>query len=246
MQIMVWAVIWITSIKIWYISNIFGGIIDLETYFFILFWVKVYLIPLAFTIIWYVLIFNALNWSDGVPWLTSWISTVSFFIIFLLSYILFVNDTYLWGIKNAEFTMNISLILLGTLLVFFFFDSREKLLMWDSWTMFLGFMLASLAIIAGWKVATILSVFGIYVIDAFYVIYNRIKNKKSPMNKDTTHLHHRLLNYWFSAKQVIAFVVVVALSFWVSALFLDKIWKIIVFVIIFLVVVWIDRRYKKD
>jgi UDP-N-acetylmuramyl pentapeptide phosphotransferase/UDP-N-acetylglucosamine-1-phosphate transferase len=48
--------------------------------------------------------------------------------------------------------------------------------------MFLGFMLASLAIISGGKIATVLVVFGIYSIDAIYVILNRLKNKKSPFS----------------------------------------------------------------
>lgn len=42
--------------------------------------------------------------------------------------------------------------------------------MWDSGTMFLGFMLATLAIISGWKIATVLAVFGIYAVDAIYVV----------------------------------------------------------------------------
>jgi len=40
--------------------------------------------------------------------------------------------------------------------------------------MFLGFMLATLAIISGGKIATVLAVFGIYAVDAIYVIFRRI------------------------------------------------------------------------
>jgi len=58
-QIIIWATIWITSIKIWYISNIFGWVINLETFHFEIFWQLIYIIPLIFTIIWYVFIFNA-------------------------------------------------------------------------------------------------------------------------------------------------------------------------------------------
>ena len=36
-QIIIWAIIGITSIKIWYVSNIFWWIIDLETYSFVVF-----------------------------------------------------------------------------------------------------------------------------------------------------------------------------------------------------------------
>jgi len=42
-------------------------------------------------------------------------------------------------------------------------------------------MLASLAIISGGKIATVLVVFGIYTVDAIYVVFRRLYNKKNPM-----------------------------------------------------------------
>jgi UDP-N-acetylmuramyl pentapeptide phosphotransferase/UDP-N-acetylglucosamine-1-phosphate transferase len=48
--------------------------------------------------------------------------------------------------------------------------------------MFLAFMLSSLAIISGGKIATVLVVFGIYSVDALYVIFHRLKNKKNPLS----------------------------------------------------------------
>jgi len=113
--------------------------------------------------------------------------------------------------------------------------------MGDSWTMFLWFMLASLAIISGWKIATVLVVFWVYVVDAVYVIIRRIYNKKSPLSWDFTHLHHRLLDIWLSKKQVLIVIFSLSFIFWVTALFLDKTWKIIVFVIIIFVVIFINE-----
>ncbi|MDR3150821.1 MAG: hypothetical protein LBU14_04420 [Candidatus Peribacteria bacterium] len=57
---------------------------NLETYNFTLLNHTIYIIPLIFTIIWYVFIFNALNWSDGIQGNTSGLSIISFFILFLL------------------------------------------------------------------------------------------------------------------------------------------------------------------
>jgi UDP-GlcNAc:undecaprenyl-phosphate GlcNAc-1-phosphate transferase len=117
-------------------------------------------------------------------------------------------------------------------------------LMWDSWTMFLWFMLASLAIIAWWKIATVLVVFGIYAVDTIYVILRRIYNWKNPMQWDFTHLHHRLLDLWLTKKQVLFVIFSLSFFFGISALFLDKIWKIIVFVIIIFVVIFINEIIK--
>lgn len=240
-QIIIGATIWITSIKIWYVSNIFGGIINLETYNIDILWQTIYLIPLVFTIIWYVFIFNALNWTDWIGWNTSWLSIISFLILFLLWIILFNQDDYSWWIENAEFIMKTTLILLSILLPFWYFDFNTKILMWDSWTMFLWFMLATLAIISGWKIATVLVVFGIYSVDAIYVIIKRLINKKNPLKWDFTHLHHRLLDLWLTKKQVLYTVYSLSFFFWISALFLEKEGKIIVFMIIVFIVVFINK-----
>ncbi len=240
-QIIIWSIIWITSIKIWYISNIFGWIINLETYHFNIFWQTIYTIPLWFTIIWYVFIFNALNWTDWISWNTSWLSIISFGILFLLWVILYNRDNYYWGIENAIFIMKICLILVGILIPFWYFDIKEKILMWDSWTMFLGFMLATLAIIAWGKIATVLVVFGIYSVDAVYVIFKRLINKKNPLSWDFTHLHHRLLKIWMTKKWVLMLVYSLSFLFGLTWLFLDRTWKIIVFWIIVIIVVFINR-----
>lgn len=240
-QILIWAIIWITSIKIWYISNIFGGIINLETFFVEIFALKIYIIPLIFTILWYVFIFNALNWTDGIQWNTSWISIISFFILFLLGLILYSRDQYIWGIQNAEFVMNISIILVWILIPFWYFDFHKKILMWDSGTMFLWFMLATLAIIAWWKIATVLVVFWIYTVDAVYVLVKRLLNKKNPLEWDFSHLHHRLLDIWLSKKQVLYLIYSLSLFFWLTALFLNTSGKIIVFWIIVVVVIFINK-----
>lgn len=241
LQILIWAVIWVTSIKIGYISNIFWWIANLETYYFQVFEYTIYVIPLFFTILWYVFVFNALNWTDWIQWNTSWLSIISFFILFLLWVILFWRDDYELWVKNAEFIMWISLILVWILIPFWWFDVKEKILMWDSGTMFLWFMLATLAIIAGWKIATVLVVFWIYSVDAVYVIIKRILNKKNPLEWDFTHLHHRLLDIWLTKNKVLWLVYSLSFLFWLTALFLDKTGKIIVFGIIVVVVVFINK-----
>lgn len=240
-QILVWAIIGITSIKIWYVSNIFGGIIDLETYFIELFHLKIYLIPLLFTIIWYVFVFNAFNWADGIEWNTSWLGIISFFVLFLLGLMLFARDEYQWWIENAIFIIQLSIILVAIILPFWYYDIREKILMWDSGTMFLGFMLATLAIIAWGKIATVLVVFGIYSVDAVYVIARRLYNRKNPLKWDFTHLHHRLLDIWLTKRQVLYTVYSLSFLFGITALFLDKVGKIIVFIVIVVIVVFMNK-----
>jgi UDP-GlcNAc:undecaprenyl-phosphate GlcNAc-1-phosphate transferase len=240
-QIIIGTIIWISSIKIGYISNIFWGIVNLETYHFEIFHHTIYTIPLIFTILWYVFIFNALNWTDWISGNTSGLSLISFFILFLLWVILFYKDDYIGGVINADFIMKTCIILVGVILPFWFLDVKEKILMWDSGTMFLGFMLATLAIIAWGKIATVLVVFWIYSVDAVYVIIRRILNKKNPLKGDFTHLHHRLGDIGLNKKQILSLVYALSFFFWLTALFLDKVGKMIVFGIIVVIVIFINK-----
>ena len=146
---------------------------------------------------------------------------------------------------NSKFIMSMSIILVWIIIPFWLYDVKEKVLMWDSWTMFLAFMLASLSIISGWKIATVLIVFWIYAVDAIYVILRRLYNKKSPLKWDFTHLHHRLLDLWMTKNQVLIFVYSFSFLFWLIGLFLNKLWKIIIFVFIVFFVIFINRIIHK-
>ena len=247
-QIVIGATIGITSIKIGYVSNIFGWVIELETLSALIAGKEIFIIPLIFTIIWYVFVFNALNWTDGIQGNTSGLSLICFLVIFMLGLKLYLTDDYTGWLQNAEFIMQMSIILVWILIPFFYFDYREKILMWDSGTMFLGFMLATLAIISGGKIATVLAVFGIYAVDAVYVVARRVICGKNPLSGDFTHLHHRLQDIGFSKNQILTLVFSLSFFFWVTALFLDKTWKIVVFAIIAVFVVFLSHileRVKK-
>ncbi len=239
-QIAIGAIIGITSIKIGYVSSVFWGVIDLETHYIMAGDLKIYTVPLLFTIAWYVFVFNALNWSDGIEWNTSGLALISFFIIFLLGLKLFYTDEGSALKDNAEFIMQMSIVLVGILIPFWYYDFHEKILMWDSWTMFLGFMLATIAIIAGWKIATVLVVFWVYFVDALYVVSRRVANGKNPLKWDFTHIHHRLMDIGVPKKQVLLMMYGLSFIAGITALFLDKSGKITVFVIIAISVVFLS------
>lgn len=238
-QIIIWFIIWFTSIKIWYLANIFWQNIDLERYFIYFFDYKLHIVSIIFTTIWYVFIFNSLNWTDWIPWNTAFLSIMCFLIIFLLWVKLYLIDDIVFSL-NSYYIISLSLILIWILIPFFYFDYKEKILMWDSGTMFLWFMLASFGIVYWWKIATVFIVFWIYIIDAIYVLIKRIINKKNPFIWDNTHLHHRLMNIWLNQKQIVFFVWISSFLFGFFSLFLDKIWKIILFIFIIFYVLFIN------
>jgi len=242
MQIWIWAIIWITSIKIWYISNIFGWVINLSQYFLQWWEYKIYIIPLFFTILWYVLVFNSINWSDSIPWLTSWLVGTSLIVILVLTVKLYFSDIVEVSRENGEFVLLILALIIPSLLIFWIFDVQKKFLIWDSGTMFLAFLIATLAIISWWKIATVATVLGMYIIDSFYVILMRLYHKKNPLKWDTIHhLHFRLAKLGFSQVFIRNLVYSLSFMFWISAIFLDKFWKMMIFFIMVIIVFFVTK-----
>lgn len=165
-------------------TNVFGGIIQLDQFSYLRFsfgQFTIYLLPLALTCIWYVLVMNAINWSDNGRAMTSSVSLVTLVILAGLSVKLYLTDTTLASQNNSLFVLSFLTILIPTLFVFWRFDVRRACIVGDAGTMFLGFMIATLSIVSGGKIATASIVLGIYFIDAFYVILGRIRAGKNPM-----------------------------------------------------------------
>jgi UDP-GlcNAc:undecaprenyl-phosphate/decaprenyl-phosphate GlcNAc-1-phosphate transferase len=178
MQIGVGIVIGITSIKISYISGGFGEIVWLDEYFFRFLLgeqvITIYYIPLLITTLWYILVFNSVNFSDGIPGLTGGFSLISFIILGFLAIKLYLTDTTLASQENSQFILIILAVLVPITLLVTRLDIKRLGIMGDSGTIILGFFIATLSIIAGGKIATAMSVLGIYLIDFIYVIGVRL------------------------------------------------------------------------
>lgn len=150
-----------------------------------------YLVPILVTITWYVLVMNAINWSDNGRAMTSSVSLVTCIVLALLCIKLFITDGQT-ARNNSLFVLSFLTIFIPTLFVFWRFDVKRACIVGDAGTMFLGFLIATLSLVSGGKMATASIVLGIYFVDAFYVILTRLRSGKNPMKGDLTHLHHRM------------------------------------------------------
>ncbi len=124
-------------------------------------------------------------------------------------------------------------------LAFWFFDFYPpKIIIGDSGSMFFGLLLAVLAIFSGGKIATAFLILGFPIMDAIYVVIHRLYNKQAPWkggewdkHRKAVHLHHRLLDFGLTERQVLCCIYALAASFGISALFLDtqgKFWAIVI------------------
>jgi len=161
------------------------------------------------TVFWIVLMINTLNFLDGLDGLASGISVIAAICIFFLSLSL--------GQPAAAL---LAMIFAGSVIGFIPWNfNPAKIFMGDSGSMFLGYMLAVLAIISGGKVATAFLVLGIPVLDVIWVALRRIFTGSSPFKADKFHLHHRLIDVGLSQRQAVLILYLISAVFGSVAVF---------------------------
>lgn len=190
-----------------------------------------------FTIVWIVVLVNSVNWLDGINGLASGVGLIAAFALFFLS--------SRPGFHEVDQTPVIimSIALAGIFTVFFAFDFYPaKMLMGDSGSMFLGFILAVLSIFSGGKVATAFLILGFPLLDAFWVVIQRIFHGRAPWSgKDKLHLHDKLLSQGWSTRHILYLIYCLAAVFGFSALFLGPLGKFVaitIMLVIMLTMIW--------
>ncbi|MBT3865086.1 undecaprenyl/decaprenyl-phosphate alpha-N-acetylglucosaminyl 1-phosphate transferase [Candidatus Peregrinibacteria bacterium] len=218
-QICAAALLVLFGVGILSISNPLGGAIVLDAWnlefsiFDMRFFVPIF--GAIFTIIWMVLITNTMNFLDGIGGLTSGVTFIAGLTIFFLS----TRAGLHADLVSQETVAVLALILAFVSFAFLMFDfPKSKILMGDTGSTFLGFMLAALAIFSGGKVATAFLVLGVPILDVGWVVLRRLFEGKKPWQGDLTHLHHRLLELGFKEASVLAILYCLSLVFGVLAI----------------------------
>ncbi|GEM_PF-241135 len=150
-----------------------------------------------FIIFWLIGLINAVNWLDGSDGLLSVIGILSLLAVFWISLRPEVNQPTL---------AIISLVGIGSFLGFLIFNfPPAKIEAGTSGSYFVGFLLASLAIMAGTKIATTMIILILPVTDFIWVIIERLKSGQSIFKRDDKkrHLHYKLLSLGFSPRQIL-------------------------------------------
>lgn len=222
------------GIGIAYITHPLGGIIHLDQPQIQLWmwgkWRTIWVLSDLFALLWIVWCMNMLNWSKGVDGQLPGIVVISAGVIAVLS-MRFVTDPAQWQVTQlASLTM-------GTFL---------GLLVWNVYPQRMmpgygggslaGYLLATLSILSGAKLATLLLVLGVPMIDALYVMVRRVRQGKSPIWGDRSHLHHALLDLGWGKRRVAVFYWLVTLLLGTIALQLNSQQKIFTMVLVCLVV----------
>jgi UDP-N-acetylmuramyl pentapeptide phosphotransferase/UDP-N-acetylglucosamine-1-phosphate transferase len=149
-------------------------------------------IALPFTAFWIIGMMNTINWMDGVDGLAGGVVMIAAVVMATIAWLLGQHTVAL-----------LCALLAGATLGFLVLNWRPgALFMGDSGAMFLGLALATLAGMGGAKLATMLLLLSLPIIDATWVIFRRIQHGRTPLRADRSHLHYRLLASGMSQRQV--------------------------------------------
>lgn len=208
------------------LTNPFGGIILLSPE-----------IDILVTLLWIILVVNTINLFDGLDGLAGSISATTAIAIASVS---------LLAIVNQPTTAQLAVIVLGACLGFLVHNWHPaKIFMGDSGSYSLGFLLATLSIISGGKLATATLVLGLPLIDTIWIVIRRLRAGKLPWSADRDHLHHRLIDKGLSQPQVVGIVAGTSLLFGLIGLLSGTWTKLFMLGIAILTTVFLVRFSRK-
>lgn len=197
----------IGGVELTHITNPFGGILPLGAWGSLL--AFLWLLGMTYTT----------KLLDGLDGLATGVVGIGALMIFALSQFtrFYQPDVALLALIVAAAC--------GAFLLFNFHPA--SMFLGESGSLFLGYVLGVLAIIAGGKIATTLLVMGVPILDVAWVIARRWRQRKSIIAGDAWHLHHRLLKSGFSHRGAVLFMYVVSAAFGSLTLVLQSTQKLI-------------------
>jgi len=163
------------------------GYVELETYP----WGPWVYVPL--TILWMTGMMNTVNWLDGLGGLASGVGVI----------LCLVLAVHMHHVGQPSVAL-LPLALLGALLGFLPYNvAPSRVFLGSAGAFFLGYALGGLGLIAGGRVATVLLVMGLPIVDVAWQIFDRVRHRRSPAEAGRGHLHFRLLDLGLSERAIV-------------------------------------------
>jgi UDP-GlcNAc:undecaprenyl-phosphate GlcNAc-1-phosphate transferase len=194
------AIIVISSgIGISYISNPFGGVIDLSWPRWAIDWFghhEIWVLADLLALFWLPVLMNAINWSSGVDGQISGVVVVAALVLGGIS-LNYSADITQWPVSVLAFSLAGGF---AGLTIYHYYP--QKIMPGYSATSLAGLILGVISILATAKVGALIMVLAIPLFDFGYLIIKRIKDGKSPVWGGRDHLHHRLLALGWGKRRI--------------------------------------------
>ena len=151
-----------------------------------------YWFTVALTLVWIMGMINTINFLDGLDGLAAGVGAI-------ISAILAVHM-----LREGQYSVALlPLALLGATLGFLPFNFSPARVFLGSGSLVLGYLVATLGIAAGAKLALLLLVLSISIVDVAWLMVSRLRAGQSIGQADRRHLHYRLLDLGLSQRQVV-------------------------------------------
>lgn len=170
------------------------------------------------TILWFAGMINTVNWLDGLDGLAAGVAAILCAILALHM------------LREGQHSVVIQpLALLGATLGFLPFNFHPaRVFMGSAGSYVLGFALAALGIIGGAKMATVLLVMGLPILDVAWLIWQRWRHGRSLGQGARDHLHFRLVDKGLGQRAIVLGYYAFSAGFGVLALVLGpRLYKLI-------------------
>lgn len=214
-----------------YITNPFGGVIDLEQYRLTL---EIFgksrdflLISNIFSLLWIVGLMNFVSWSSGVDGQLPGFVGISSIFLGVLAFRFSGHDISNESVALLSFIVGAAF--LGFLPWHFY---PQKIMPGYSGGTLAGFLLGVLSILSWGKIGTLMLVLSVPLVDAMYIILRRLREGRSPMSNDAGHFHHRLMQIGWGKRRIAVFYWVVSFVFGIAAVSLHSIHKVLALLIV--------------
>jgi UDP-GlcNAc:undecaprenyl-phosphate/decaprenyl-phosphate GlcNAc-1-phosphate transferase len=164
---------------------------------------------LPLTVLWVLLITNAFNLIDGLDGLAAGSALFSIIVVLIVSLVS----------PNPLVTL-LAVALAGATMGFLRFNFHPaSIFLGDSGSLFIGFMLAALALVGSQKAPTMIAVsipilsLGLPILDVTLAVARRFVAGKPLFGADKSHIHHKLLNLGLSQDQAVLILYAVSAVF---------------------------------
>ena len=198
------------------------------------------LVVWALTAFWFLGAMNTVNWLDGLDGLAAGVTAI-------LSAVLVIHMLFRADPPQLSVAI-LPLALLGATLGFLPWNfSPARIFMGSNGSYFLGFAVAALGIIGGARMATVLMVLGLPIVDVAWLIWRRKKRGLSPGQGGRDHLHFRLLDLGLGTRQIVLGYYAFCAAFGVLALSIGpRIYKLIALIVlgvtVLAVLAWAEKK----
>lgn len=181
------------------------------------------------TIFWLTGFMNTVNLADGLDGMAAGIVAIAS-ATFCITALLQVSGSHIYLAKQLTLSAILALTLTGSCLGFLVWNFYPaKLFMGDSGALFIGFMLAATSVIGTLKTTAMISIFipitvvALPILDVALAMFRRMRRGMGLMEPDKEHIHHRLLSFGWSQREVVLLMYVITLILSIGSILLTVI-----------------------